>query len=89
MQSLGQAVFGYVGYNSREGRKGIGRNAIIREMRRKGYLEPLCERVDSALRGMLEPVSETIHSGVAIVKINGKYFNKRAYLRATGRANQI
>ena len=54
MQSLQQAVFGYIGYHSREGRSGIGRDAIIEEMRRKGYLEPLFERVDEALRGMLE-----------------------------------
>ena len=49
MQSLGQAVYRYVCSYSRAGQTGVAERAIIREMAARGYLEPLRERVDSAL----------------------------------------
>ncbi len=46
MQSLGQAVYRFVCSYSTEG---VGKRAIASEMSSRGYLEPIKERVDSAL----------------------------------------
>ncbi|MBP7708228.1 hypothetical protein KA107_00965 [Candidatus Pacearchaeota archaeon] len=50
MQSLGQAVYRYVCFHSKERRRGIGEDKIVQEMLHRGYLEPVRERVQKALK---------------------------------------
>ncbi len=51
MQSLRQAVYRYICFHSKERRRGIGEENIVREMRSRGYLEPVQERVRTAITG--------------------------------------
>ncbi len=84
MQSLGQAVYRYVCFHSREGRRGVRAEAIVQEMASRGYLEPLGERVRGALNESLKSVDGEV-TGPQVVRINGHYFQKRAYLRLHNR----
>lgn len=83
MQSLGQAVYRFICINSRGdniSEIGVRAPVIVEEMTSRGYLEPVRVRVQEILGRDVVRVSGDV-TGPDIVRINGRYIQKRAYLR--------
>jgi hypothetical protein len=81
MQSLNQAVYRHVCYCSQDNRRGVTEEGLTKEMKARGYLEPVADRVRDALVGMLSGVCGAV-TGPNIVRIGECYFQKRAYLKS-------